>query len=136
MVCSLEHEKTGINPDRSRIKVQNISDKGLYIPSTCHLCEEAACVQSCPTEALFQNTVTGIIEVDVNECTGCGLCVEACEFNSISIHPENNIAAICDLCGGELKCVKYCLRKVLVFVKPEEYELNKNKVPDKKVDQP
>ncbi len=132
MVCSLEYDKTGINPERSRIKILNNSDKGLYTPSTCRLCLDAPCVESCPTQALSQNNETGVVAVDEEECTGCELCIEACEFNSILMHPEKNVVAICDLCGGELKCIKYCMQKALVFLKPEEYELKKSKISDKK----
>lgn len=128
MVCSLNHEKTGINPKRSIIKVIDVSEKGIYIPKTCNLCQNAPCVEACSTYALTQNTETGVIQVDGENCSGCGLCVEACESGAIFLHPENNIAVVCDLCGGKPKCVKYCLQEALVFLKPEEYELKKKEV--------
>ncbi len=44
---------------------------------------------------------------------------------------DKNIAEVCDLCGGEPKCVKYCMQKALIFLKPEEYDnfLTKTKIP-------
>ncbi len=51
--------------------------------------------------------------------------MEACKFGAISLHPEKDIAVVCDLCGGEPKCVKYCMQEALVFLKPEEYSLRK-----------
>ena len=125
MVCSLAHEKTGINPKRSMIRIIDFPEKGITIPTACHFCQNAPCIESCPEFALSQNAETGVILVDEEKCTGCGLCVEACEFGAIFVHPEKNIAVVCDLCGGEPKCVKYCIQKALVFSKPEEYGLNK-----------
>ncbi len=125
MVCSLHHEKTGINPKRSMIRILDVSEKGIYIPTICRLCKNAPCVEACPSTALSQDTKTGVIHVDEEKCNGCGLCMEACNFGAISLHPEKDIAVVCDLCGGEPKCVKYCMQEALVFLKPEEYSLRK-----------
>ena len=125
MVCSLHHEKTGINPKRSMIRILDVSEKGIYIPTICRLCKNAPCVEACPSIALSQDTRTGVIHVDEEKCNGCGLCMEACKFGAISLHPEKDIAVVCDLCDGEPKCVKYCMQKALVFLKPEEYALRK-----------
>lgn len=121
VVCSLNHEKSGVNPALSRIRILNYPDKGIMIPEVCHLCRNAPCVTACPIGALSQNVESGVIEVDGDKCDGCGLCVEACKFGSISIHPIKNIAMACDLCSGDPLCVKYCMNKTLVFLKPEEY---------------
>jgi Fe-S-cluster-containing dehydrogenase component len=62
-----------------------------------------------------------LIEVDVERCNGCGICVEACKFDSIHLHPTQNIPMVCHLCGGKPQCVRYCMNGTLVFVTPEEY---------------
>jgi Fe-S-cluster-containing dehydrogenase component len=62
-----------------------------------------------------------LIEVDVETCNGCGICVEACKFDSIHLHPTQNIPMVCHLCGGKPQCVRYCMNGTLVFVTPEEY---------------
>jgi Fe-S-cluster-containing dehydrogenase component len=46
-----------------------------------------------------------LIEVDVETCNGCGICVEACKFDSIHLHPVQNTPMVCDLCGGKPQCV-------------------------------
>ena len=61
------------------------------------------------TKELFDIT---IIDIDEEKCTGCGWCIEACEFGSITVHPEKKIV-ICDLCEGDPMCVKYCPKDAL-----------------------
>jgi len=132
LVCSLNREKTGINPKRSMIRIHENRQKGTYTPKTCHLCNDAPCIEVCPLAALTKNIETGVINVDEENCSGCNLCVEACEFGAISLHQDKNIAVVCDLCGGEPKCVKYCMQRALIFLKPEEYDTTKSDLSLKK----
>ena len=126
IVCSLVHEKTGINPKRSMIKVLEFPEKGVYIPKTCQQCEDASCVKACPSDALSQDSETGIINVREENCTGCNLCADSCNFNAIFLHPGKNIAQVCNLCNGDPMCIKYCLQEAIVFLSPEEYANKKN----------
>lgn len=49
-------------------------------PEKCMHC--AACVGTCPENALFLNNVT----LEVNEdCTECGLCVTVCPVQALSL---------------------------------------------------
>ncbi len=50
----------------------------------------------------------GRIELDQDECKGCGLCVESCpvhgmalsaELNQYGVHPAHYLAALCTGCG-------------------------------------
>jgi len=59
-------------------------------------------------EALSIDEDTGAIIVDKEACTGCGNCIEACPGDVPTIHPTENYALICDLCGGDPECVKVC----------------------------
>ena len=127
MVCSLTHEKTGVNPAMSRIKVISFPEKGLIIPRVCRFCRNAPCIPACPVEALSQDAETGVIRVDEDKCIGCDRCVEACNFGGINIHPENKTAMACDLCGGDPQCVKYCMNRTLIFLRPEEYRTVKDR---------
>ena len=122
MVCSLTHEKTGINPKNSRIRIMENSEKGIYIPVVCQLCKDIPCVEACPESALSQDERTGAIIVADDICSACGLCIEACEYDAIFLHPDRKIACVCDLCGGEPKCVEYCLQDALLFTTQEEHE--------------
>jgi len=109
LICSAEKEKA-FNPKHGRIRVlriQPIIDTAV----ACRLCENPACVTSCPYDALTQRE-NGVVDIDEEKCTGCGWCIEACEFGSITVHPEKKIV-ICDLCEGDPMCVKYCPKDAL-----------------------
>lgn len=51
---------------------------GAFLPFRCFHCADAACVTVCPTGALYKQD--GLTAVDVDRCSGCGYCVEACPF--------------------------------------------------------
>ncbi len=104
-VCSAAKEKS-CDPLFSRIRVVNSEPLGSMAIS-CVLCEKAPCVQACLTRALFKDE-KGVVAVDEKKCIGCGWCIERCKFGAISLHPSKKVVAICDLCNGEPKCVKFC----------------------------
>jgi len=50
--------------------------------------------------------MSNLINVDVEKCTGCGLCVKVCPFGAVSIvDGKASIGPGCTLCGS---CVKAC----------------------------
>lgn len=116
-VCSMEHEKT-FNPTKSRIRVIR-SNPFVNLAIACRFCEDPRCVAACPREALSQSEETGVIVVDEEMCNGCAWCVEACDYGSISLHPENRVAFVCDLCDGEPQCVEWCPEEALNFTTKE-----------------
>ena len=134
MVCSLVHDKNGINPKNSRISIMEDADKGIYIPVVCQLCSDTPCIEACTGSALTRDEKTGAIIVDEDSCNACGLCIEACAYDAIFLHTEKNIACICDLCNGKPKCVEYCLQIALVFESQEDFnQKQKNKSLSKEV---
>jgi len=106
IACSLFHEKR-IWPEASRIRVFMLVP-GAEVPHFCVQCEDYPCVSSCPFSALSVNKKTGAVIVDKEKCTACGNCIEACPGRVPHIHPRDNYAVICDLCGGEPQCAKVC----------------------------
>ncbi|MGI9332685.1 MAG: 4Fe-4S dicluster domain-containing protein, partial [Gammaproteobacteria bacterium] len=58
MACSFELEGA-FNPARSRIKVFEFEHGRYASPYTCTQCEEAWCMQACPTDAIGINAETG-----------------------------------------------------------------------------
>jgi Fe-S-cluster-containing hydrogenase component 2 len=113
-ICSLEKEKV-FNPLKARIRIVRIHPV-INMSMTCRLCEDAACVRACPRDALEQSEENGVILIDEDKCDGCGWCIEACEFGTITIHPEKKVVIICDLCEGEPKCVDWCPEEALEFM--------------------
>lgn len=56
-------------------------------PVMCQHCEDAPCVDVCPTGASMQR-VDGIVQVDKHTCIGCRYCMMACPFKARSFVHE------------------------------------------------
>ncbi len=52
----------------------------LFVRRSCMHCTDAACVEVCPTNALYHSS-DGIVSYDKGKCTGCGYCKEFCPFD-------------------------------------------------------
>jgi len=106
IVCSLRHEGW-MWPEASRIRVFMLFP-GVEVPHFCSQCDDYPCVKSCPVEALSTNQNTSAVIVDKEKCISCGACIKACPGEVPFLHPKDNKAVICDLCGGDPECVKVC----------------------------
>jgi Fe-S-cluster-containing hydrogenase component 2 len=106
IVCSLSHEGK-IWPEASRVRVFMLIP-GIEVPHLCVQCHDYPCVEACPVGALSVSKETGAVIVDREKCIACGRCIDACPGKVPYIHPTDNYAVICDLCGGDPKCVKVC----------------------------
>jgi Fe-S-cluster-containing dehydrogenase component len=107
IACSVFHEGK-IWPEASRIRIFMLIP-GVEIPHLCFQCEDYPCVEACPAGALSVDSQTGAVNVDSSKCTGCGICIAACPAKVPHIHPERNTIVICNLCGGDPRCVKACM---------------------------
>ena len=90
-------------------------DKRTIFSMTCLQCEAAACLEVCPTGALRRDPVTRAVIVDKTLCRGCKVCMIACPFGCIHFEGKRCVAAKCDLCQGNPKCVKNCMAKALYY---------------------
>ena len=85
----------------------------LMSSDVCKHCTESACLDVCPTGALFR-TEFGTVVVQDDVCNGCGYCVPACPFGVIARREEDGQAHKCTLCydrlgaGLEPACAKAC----------------------------
>jgi Fe-S-cluster-containing dehydrogenase component len=57
------------------------SVRQLFLPVLCNHCEEAPCVEACPTGASFQGE-DGIVDIDHDKCVGCKTCMVACPYGN------------------------------------------------------
>jgi formate dehydrogenase iron-sulfur subunit len=86
----------------------------------CKHCTESACLDVCPTGALFR-TEFGTVVVQDDVCNGCGYCVPACPFGVIARREEDGGAHKCTLCydrlgaGLEPACAKACPTQSIQF---------------------
>ena len=91
----------------------------------CKHCSNAACLEVCPTGALFR-TEFGTVVVQDDVCNGCGYCVPACPFGVIERREHDGRAFKCTLCYDRLKigegpaCAKACPTQSISFGPIEE----------------
>jgi formate dehydrogenase iron-sulfur subunit len=74
----------------------------LMASDVCKHCTDAACLEVCPTGALFR-TEFGTVVVQEDVCNGCGYCVPACPFGVIGQREEDGRVWKCTLCYDRLK---------------------------------
>jgi len=85
----------------------------LMSSDVCKHCTSAACLDVCPTGALFR-TEFGTVVVQADVCNGCGYCVPACPFGVIDKREPDGRVWKCTLCYDRLKddlepaCAKAC----------------------------
>ncbi|MDQ6680116.1 MAG: 4Fe-4S dicluster domain-containing protein [Pseudomonadota bacterium] len=92
----------------------------LMLSDVCKHCANAACLQACPTGALFRTEFdTVVVQQDI--CNGCGYCVPACPFGVVSLSEIDGKAHKCTLCYDRLKggfepaCAKSCPTESIQF---------------------
>lgn len=101
-------------PERSAFipRIQVMFQGKNSVAVTCHHCEDAPCVASCPVEALYVSDEA--IQLDAQRCIGCKNCLVACPFGVIEMVTRQDsmtaIAQKCDLCSHQASpaCVSHC----------------------------
>ncbi|MFH1821069.1 MAG: 4Fe-4S dicluster domain-containing protein [Methanobacteriota archaeon] len=121
-ICSLSKEGE-IRPNTSRIQIVRREWQGLYLQIVCQQCDPPNCSSACPNEAISKDTKTGAMSIDAEKCTLCGACVEACPFGAI--HVDKDAVIVCDLCGGEPRCVEWCPHQAIEYSRLETSEKKK-----------
>jgi formate dehydrogenase iron-sulfur subunit len=74
----------------------------LMASDVCKHCTDAACLEVCPTGALFR-TEFGTVVVQEDVCNGCGYCVSACPFGVLDRREGDGRVWKCTLCYDRLK---------------------------------
>jgi formate dehydrogenase iron-sulfur subunit len=69
----------------------------LMMSNVCKHCTHAACLDVCPTGALFR-TEFGTVVVQSDICNGCGYCIPACPYGVIDQRKDDGRAWKCTLC--------------------------------------
>ncbi len=92
----------------------------LMASDVCKHCTDAACLDVCPTGALFR-TEFGTVVVQEDVCNGCGYCVPACPFGVIDQREDDGRVWKCTLCYDRLKddkepaCAQACPTQSIQF---------------------
>ncbi len=70
----------------------------IFLSDVCKHCEEAGCLEACPTGSIVRTEVGSVLVQD-DVCNGCGYCVVSCPFGVIDRRPAPLPGA-----GGAFKC--------------------------------
>jgi carbon-monoxide dehydrogenase iron sulfur subunit len=125
LACSMVKEGV-FNPRRSRIWISRDEARGMAVPALCERCEEQPCVEACPVDAISKDPKLDIMIVNSETCDSCGSCVDSCPWEGIRLHPETNIAMICDLCDGTPVCAEICVpMKAVQYLEAEQSTIKK-----------
>lgn len=63
---------------------KNSDKQRLFLPMSCMHCNNAPCLEVCPTKATYRRH-DGIVDIDYGFCVGCGYCEVACPYRARSI---------------------------------------------------
>jgi formate dehydrogenase iron-sulfur subunit len=99
----------------------------LFSSDVCKHCENAGCLESCPTGSIVRTEFGGVyIQPDI--CNGCGYCVVNCPFGVVDRRPTDGRAFKCTFCYDRQKagetpaCAKACPTQSILFGDLEELE--------------
>ncbi len=98
----------------------------IAVPLQCRHCEDAPCVQVCPSGALSRLDAEAPVLVDQGRCIGCEFCVQVCPFGVIRLAADRKAIIKCDLCvarlaqGLEPACVASCPVGAITFEEIKE----------------
>lgn len=126
LMCSLYHEgEQGQALSRGELVGDRLTAEFTF--NVCRQCPSPSCYDACPLQdrALCIDEVSGVKYINAEECDGCGQCIGACPFDPLRIkmHPEKNVAFMCDLCRGRAEgpaCVEYCSFNALTYARKDD----------------
>lgn len=108
--CSFFHSGR-VGRSGARIKVVKIEGIGVDYPVICQQCKERYCTR-CPESAVEIGPLGQVI-VSATLCNACGACEKLCPVGAVELFEE--IPYVCDLCGGEPRCIGECPMDAIRF---------------------
>ncbi len=87
----------------------------------CMHCDEPGCLAACPAPGAIVQYANGIVDVNADQCIGCGYCETGCPFDVPRFSATTGKMSKCTLCvdrvsvGLEPACIKACPTGCLHF---------------------
>jgi formate dehydrogenase iron-sulfur subunit len=101
----------------------------------CMHCADPGCLKACPAPGAIVQYANGIVDVNPENCIGCGLCETGCPFDVPRFSTKTGKMAKCTLCvdrvdnGLEPACIKACPTGCLHFgTKEDMVEMGNSRV--------
>lgn len=91
-----------------------------FIPVLCNHCEDAPCLEACPTSAI-ERLEDGQVVINKGDCNVNRFCMAACPYGAIYVDPVEEVAQKCTFCehrtaqGMQPACIDACPTKCRVF---------------------
>ncbi len=75
-----------------------------YRKQACMHCFEPKCLPACPVKAIFrvEGSNGGMVDIDIETCIGCGMCVRACPFGAPEIDDKRRKSEKCTFCDKQV----------------------------------
>ena len=89
-----------------------------YLPRLCNHCTNPACLEACPTKAIYKREQDGIVLIDQDKCRGWRMCVSACPYKKIYYNWKSGKSEKCILCypriemGEPTVCAETCVGRI------------------------
>jgi len=106
-VC-IAAKKSSVAIGKSRIAIRKDGDK--YKATVCVHCEVCPPAEVCPSALLEFHDDGNYWTLDEHRCFACMACIPRCPYDAVFFEGKFGIetAYMCDLCGGDPKCIKAC----------------------------
>ncbi len=91
--------------------------KDRHSAASCYQCSKPECLEACPSDAITKSAEDGVVRIDMDECTGCEACVDACPYEMMVFNDDKQIATKCDMCDGKAVCAEACPHGIISVAK-------------------
>jgi DMSO reductase family type II enzyme iron-sulfur subunit len=90
-----------------------------YLPRMCNHCAKPACVEACPTDAIYKREQDGIVVINQDKCKGKKECIKACPYAKPYFNEVTHKSNKCIGCfpriekGVATACVAQCVGRAM-----------------------
>jgi carbon-monoxide dehydrogenase iron sulfur subunit len=145
IACALAHSKSkeiekAVTESPRPQRMVTVEAAGEFsVPIQCRHCEDALCIEICPTGAIQRENEQSPVLINKEMCIGCKLCVLICPFGVLQIGRQGRAIVKCDMCYERAKegklpmCVEACPTKALKQVSLQETTKSKRRASAEKM---